>query len=171
MRRLSAHIAGTLRRPLPAEVTERAKIHLLDTLSAIISGSRLPPGQAAIRYVAAQGGRREATVLGTRIMTTAQNAALANGVFGHADESDDTHPPSRTHPGTGIVPAAFAVAERNGLSGRALLRATVLGYDICARMLLAFDEMAFRKTGHCASSFGQVFGAAASAAALLGLDE
>ncbi len=69
------------------------------------------------------------------------------------------------------MPAAFAIGERNGLSGQSVLRAVVLGYDICARVLLSFDEQVFRKSGHCASSFGQVFGAAAAAGALLGLDE
>jgi len=171
MRKLSAYIRVAIRKPLPREVAERARIHLLDTVSAIVSGSKLPPGVKATRYVGAQGGKREATVFGTRIVTTAQNAALANGTFGHADESDDTHPPSRTHPGTGIVPAVFAVGERNGLSGRAVLRAMVLGYDICARMLLSFDEQVFKKSGHCASSFGQVFGSASAVSALLGLDE
>ncbi|MBI2291030.1 MAG: MmgE/PrpD family protein [Betaproteobacteria bacterium] len=171
MRKLSTYISTALKKPLPPEVAERAKIHLLDTLSAIISGSRLPPGTSAIEYVKGQGGKPEATVFGTRIVTTAQNAALANGMFGHADETDDTHPPSRTHPGTGIVPAVFSIGERNGLPGIRVLRALVLGYDICARMLLSFDEQVFRKSGHCASSFGQVFGAAAAVGALLRLDE
>lgn len=170
MRELSTYVSSALGKALPAKVTERAKIHLLDTVSAIISGSQLPPGLRAASYVGAQGGKPEATVFGTRIVTTAQNAALANGMFGHADESDDTHPPSRTHPGTGIVPAVFAIGERNRLSGKAVLRAMVLGYDICARLLLSFDEQVFRKSGHCASSFGQVFGAASAVSALLGFD-
>lgn len=171
MRKLSAYISTAIKKRLPQKVADRAKIHLLDTISAIIAGAKLPPGIKATRYVGEQGGKREATVFATRIVTTAHNAALANGIFGHADEIDDTHPPSRTHPGTGIVPAAFAIGERNGLSGQSVLRAVVLGYDICARVLLSFDEQVFRKSGHCASSFGQVFGAAAAAGALLGLDE
>src|SRR5262249_19040757 len=83
------------------EVTERAKLHLLDTLAAMISGSRLLPGRRAIGYVKTLGGTREATVVGTRIVTTAINAALANGVFAHADETDDSHRASITHPGAG----------------------------------------------------------------------
>jgi 2-methylcitrate dehydratase PrpD len=151
-------------------VLERARIHVVDTFAAMVSGSRLPPGGAAVQYVRALGGRTEAGVLGTRIVTSAANAALANGMFGHADETDDTHPPSLTHPGTSVVPAALALSERAQLPGRAFLRAVVLGYDICARLLLALRPMSFLRSGHHAGAFGQAFGAAASAAALLGLD-
>src|SRR5262249_3652645 len=109
-------------------------------------------------------------VIGSRITTSAQNAAFANGMCAHADETDDTHPPSRTHPGSGVVPAALAIAERNGASGIAMLRAMATGYEVCARVLLAISEMRFRHTGHFPSPFGRAFGAAAAAGALLHLD-
>jgi 2-methylcitrate dehydratase PrpD len=170
MRELSGYVATALRRPLPREVTQRAKIHLVDTFAAMLSGSRLPPGKAATAYVRALGGKPEAGIVGTRAVTSAVNAALANGMCGHADETDDTHPPSLTHPGTSVVPAAIAIGERNRLSGKDVLRAIVLGYDICARMLLALKPMPFLRSGHHAGAFGQLFGAAAAAGALLGLD-
>src|SRR5687768_14414644 len=103
MRKLSAYMATALKKPLPTDVVERAKIHLVDTYAAIISGSRLIPGRRVLAYVKSQGGRPEASVIGTRLVTTATNAALANGMFAHADETDDTHPPSRTHPGASVV--------------------------------------------------------------------
>jgi len=170
MRELSAYIASAVDRPLPEPVLARAKIHLVDTMAAIISGSALPPGQKALAYVQTLGGREECSVFGTRLATCSVHAAFANGMFAHADETDDTHPPSRTHPGASVVPAAFAIGERGGLPGHMVLRALVLGYDICARLLLAIDESKFRYTGHHASSFGGVFGAAAAAACLLRLD-
>jgi 2-methylcitrate dehydratase PrpD len=89
---------------------------------------------------------------------------------GHADETDDTHPPSLTHPGTSVVPTALAIGERGRLSGERMLRAIVLGYDICARLLLALKPMPFLRSGHHAGAFGQLFGAAAAAGALLKLD-
>lgn len=167
MRELSEYVAGAIKVPLPAEVAIRAKVHLVDTVAAMISGSRLVPGKKAISYIKSLGGKPEAGVMGTRVRTSAANAALANGMLAHADETDDTHPPSRTHPGSCVVPAALAIGERAGLSGTAVLRSVVLGYDICARMLLAINEMFFRHTGHFASSFGGIFGAAAAAGALL----
>ena len=170
MLKLSAYIAATVTRPLPAEVTARAKLHLVDTFAAMISGSRLLPGQKAIAYAKTLGGKPAAGIMGTRMVTTPQNAALANGMFGHADETDDTHPPSLTHPGTSVVPAAMAIGEQNRLSGKALLRAIVLGYDVCSRMLLTLKPMPYLRSGHHAAATGQVFGAAATAGALLKLN-
>ena len=165
MRQLSAHIAGALKKSLPEEVVERARVHLVDTIAAIISGTRLFPGKRAIAYVKPLGAKREAGVIGTRIVTSALNAALANGMCGHANETDDTHPASRTHPGTCVIPAALAIGERQQLSGQAMLRAIVLGYDLCARTVLSFAPKFVN------SSFGHLFGAAAAAAALLKLNE
>jgi 2-methylcitrate dehydratase PrpD len=170
MERLSGYIARAARRRVPAAVAQRAKIHLVDTFAAMISGSRLLPGRQAIGYVKAQGGTPAAGVIGTRIVTSAPLAALANGMFGHADETDDTHPPSLTHPGTSVLPAALAIGEAKRLDGERVLRAVVLGYDVCARLLLALKPMPFLRSGHHAGAFGQLFGAAAAAAALLGLD-
>jgi 2-methylcitrate dehydratase PrpD len=171
MKELSRYIASALRKPLPSHVVERAKLQLVDTLAAMISGSRLPPGKKVAAYVEAQGGKPEASVIGSGIVTSAANAALANGMFAHADEVDDTHPASLTHPGRAVVPAALAIGERNRVSGTALLRAIVLGYDICARVPLALKPMSLMRAGHYVGAFGGVFGAAAASAALLGADE
>ncbi len=167
---LSRYVAGALRKRLPQEIEERAKLHLLDALAAMISGSTLVPGQRAIGYVKTLGGTEEASVVGTRIVTTAVNAALANGIFGHADETDDSHPASMTHPGSAIVPAALAMAERDRRDGTALLRAVVLGYDVCARLTLSLDPMDLFLRGHHPPSFGDLFGAAAAAGALARLN-
>ncbi len=170
MRDLSTYIAGALKKPLRREVVERAKLHLVDTFAAMISGSRLVPGRQAAAYVRVLGGNADAGVVGTRIVTSMVNAALANGMSAHADESDDTHPPSITHPGMTVVPAALAIAERERVAGAAMLRAMVLGYDICTRLVLSLKPYEFRKTGHYPVAFGAVFGAAATAGALLKLN-
>jgi len=170
MRTLAAYIAAAPRRVLPAAVVERAKHHLLDTLAAMVSGSRLLPGRKAIEFAAAQGGTPEACVIGSRIVTSAINAALANGMHGHADETDDTYYLSLVHPGCSIVPAALAMAERGRAGGTALLRAMVLGYDVCARVSHALGVERFRSAGHSTHSFGGTFGAAAAAGALAGLN-
>jgi len=171
MQQLSRYIADALRKPLPKEVVEKTKHHLLDTLAAMISGSRLLPGKKAISYVRTLGGVKEACVVGSRLVTAAANAALANGMLAHADETDDSHAPSLTHPGCGIVPAALAMAEREGRNGTALLRAVALGYDVGCRLTLSLDAYRFREDGHSTHSFGPMFGAAAAAGALAGLNE
>jgi 2-methylcitrate dehydratase PrpD len=171
MARLSSYIVSALRRPLPPTVVEKTKHHMLDTIAAIVSGSRLEPGKHAISYVRTLGGNREASVIGSRILTTAVNAALANGMLAHADETDDSHAPSLTHPGCGIVPAALAMAERQHRSGTALLGAVALGYDVGCRLTQSLDAYQFREDGHSTHSFGPMFGAAAAAGSLAGLRE
>ncbi len=170
MRQLSEYIASALTRTLPDAVVEKARHHILDTLAAMVSGTGLKPGRLAISYAQAQGGTPEASVVGTRLRVAAVNAALANGMLAHADETDDSHAPSRTHPGCAVVPAALAIAERQCASGEALLRAVVLGYDVCARVNLALGPDALAAASHATHSIGGTFGAGVAAGALLGLD-
>jgi 2-methylcitrate dehydratase PrpD len=171
MREVSEYIAKALRRPLPPAVVEKTKHHVLDTIAAMISGSRLEPGRKAISYAASLGGIKEAVVIGSHIVTTAVNAALANGMLAHADETDDSHAISLTHPGCGIVPAALAMAERERRNGVAFLRAVALGYEIGCRLTQALNAHEFREDGHSTHSFGPMFGAAAAAGSLAGLKE
>ena len=171
MRALSAYIAAALAKPLPATVVEKTKHHILDTIAAMVSGSRLAPGKKAVGYVKTLGGGKEACVIGSKIVTSAVNAALANGMLAHADETDDSHAPSLTHPGCGIVPAALALAEREQRNGTALRRAVTLGYDVGCRLTQSLDAYQFREDGHSTHSFGPMFGAAAAAGALAGLRE
>ncbi len=170
MRELAAYIARAPGLALPAAVAARARHHVLDTMAAMVSGSRLAPGRVAIAYVRRLGGTREASVAGSRIVTSSINAALANGMLAHADETDDSHAPSRNHPGCAVVPAALAVAEATHASGEQFLRAVVLGYDVAARINYALGADAFALAGRMTHSFGGTFGAGAAAAALLRLD-
>src|ERR1044071_2590285 len=119
MHELATYISKARKAPLPKPVVEKTKHHVLDTIAAMVSGSKLLPGEQAISFIKTQGGAPEAMVIGSRIVTSAINAALANGMLGHADETDDSHAPSLTHPGCGVVPAALAMAEREQANGTA----------------------------------------------------
>ena len=145
---------------LPSEVVQKAKNHLLDTLAAIVSGSQLTPGRLGLEYARSEGGKPEALVMGSDLLTTATLAAFANGISAHADESDDSN--DRLHPGCAVVPAAWAVAEREKQSGRSLLTAVVLGYEISCRFHKA---LATKST-----TFSGTFGAAVAAGSLLRFD-
>ena len=171
MRRLSAYISEAGKKALPARVVERTKHHVLDTIAAMVSGSRLLPGRKGISYVKTLGGTKEACVIGSRTVTSAANAALANGMCAHADETDDSHAPSVMHPGCGIVPAALAVAEREGRSGEALLRAVALGYDVATRITMSLNAFKFREDGLSTHSYGPTFGASAAAGLLVKVNE
>jgi 2-methylcitrate dehydratase PrpD len=166
---LADYVAKTLDRELPAEVVTRTKLHVLDTFAAMVSGSRLKPGELAARYVDSLGGKPQATVIGSSIVTSAVNAALANAMSAHADETDDTNPVGPVHLGCSAVSSALATAELAGRNGRDLVRAVTLGYDIGARVVAALG------VGHgprrrSPSVLTSTFIAAATSAAMLRLD-
>src|ERR1700693_5953680 len=96
MNALSAYMSAAGTRALPAEIAEHAKYHLLDTLASMISGSELPPGQAAQRYIREHGGKGATTVVGSALTAAPIDAALANGVMAHSDETDDSNEASHS---------------------------------------------------------------------------
>jgi 2-methylcitrate dehydratase PrpD len=167
---LSAYVARALELRLPEEVVLQAKHHILDTFAAMISGSTLKAGRVIARYVEREGGKPEAQVVGTSLLTSATLAALANGTSAHADETDDSHAASGTHPGCAVVPAALAMAEQMGSDGKAFLQAVVVGYDVGCRVGRALNPLSLSATGHSSRSLGNTFGACAAAAVLTRLD-
>jgi 2-methylcitrate dehydratase PrpD len=168
---LSAYMAEAGGRALPAEAMEQAKFHIIDTFAAIISGAELPPGKAALRHLRERAPKGPRTVAASRITAGATDAAMANGVMGHADETDDSHGRSRSHPGCAVVPAALAAAEEFGVDGNRFLRAVTLGYDVGTRVVMAMGGPAFSYESHKSShAIAGVFGAAAAAACAAGLD-
>jgi 2-methylcitrate dehydratase PrpD len=146
---------------LPAGVLQKGKSHLLDSLAAVVSGSTLKPGKLGCQHAREQGAKEQCSVLGAKFKTTPVLAAFANGMAGHADETDDSN--SQLHPGCAIVPAALAIAESQSRGGEALLRAVILGYDIGFRFHQAFEPRS--------TSFGATFGCAAAAGTLAELDD
>lgn len=166
---LADYIAATKDRILPDEVREAAVHHLIDTVAAMVSGSMLEARPGAIAFARELSGKEQATVVGTDMVVSAECAALANGMFAHADESDDSHGASVTHPGCSVIPAALAVGEVLASSGGAFLSAIVTGYDIGTRVAAAIGGGDFMvRYHHC--SFGGIFGSAAASAALFDLD-
>lgn len=103
----------------------------------------------------------------------AKDAALVNGVFAHADESDDSHDESRTHPGASVVPAALAVAQERGVSRDDFLLSVARGYEACAAIsMLAWESSSDRRLAHSSpTSIGGTWGAAFAAAHLLGVNK
>jgi 2-methylcitrate dehydratase PrpD len=164
MAKLSTYMSEARNRALPDEVTEKAKHHVLDTFAAMISGSQLPPGRAAIRFASAYGGEKVATVVCSRVFCGPIEAALVNAVLAHSDETDDSHAPSGTHPGCSIVPATLATAEQFGIDGTQFLRAVALGYDIGPRVMMTLGVPDFQVQSHQSThSIGGIFGSAAAA--------
>ncbi len=142
MSALSNYMSEARNRELPDKVLQETKHHILDTIAAMVSGSDLPPGRLAIQFARAYGcGPIE--------------AAVANGVLAHSDESDDDYTGGGAHPGAAVVPAALALGEQFGSSGMHYVRAVALGYDIGMRSFKALGpKMVLRDTHNLVATFG-----------------
>src|SRR5690348_6212549 len=171
MARLSAYMADARSRALPEDVVEKVKHHVLDTIASMVSGSELPPGRAAIQFARAYAGEKIATVVGSNVLCGPIEAALANGVLAQADETDDSHAPSLSHPGCAVVPAALAAGERFPSDGAQFLRAVALGYDVGTRVSMTLGGQNFMNETHRDThSLSEGFGAAAAAGCLANLN-
>jgi 2-methylcitrate dehydratase PrpD len=171
MARLSSYMSEARDRALPDEVVEKAKHHILDTFAAMVSGSELLPGRAALKFAKSYGGEKVSTVICSDILCGPMEAALVNGVLGHSDETDDAHAPTLAHPGVAVVPAALAVGEQFGIDGGQFLRAVVLGYDVGTRVVLTMGGASVQTEEHRSThSIMGIFGAAAAAASAANLN-
>jgi 2-methylcitrate dehydratase PrpD len=162
---LSDYMGNAAARSIPDEATERTKQHLLDTIASMISGINLAPGQMALKFIESYRGAGSATVAGSGLTCGPLEAAMANAMLAHSDETDDSHAPSQSHPGCGVIPAALAAAEHFAISGTHMLRAIALGYDVGTRVSMTLGgedyQTNFHRDTHCICT---VFGAGASAA-------
>lgn len=153
---------------VPSPVVEAAKLHVLDVLGCGLAAHGLGVATEGRTTMSELGGEPEASVIGLETGLPAPNAAFANAMLCHGLDFDDTHSDSVAHVSTVVVPAAVAVAEAVGASGRELLTAVIAGNEIVTRIGMAktgaFHERGFHPTAVCG-----IFGAAAAAARLGGL--
>jgi 2-methylcitrate dehydratase PrpD len=169
MDKLSIYMSETRNRALPDDVVEKVKHHSLDTFAAMISGSELPAGRAAIRFARGYGGEKVATVVASGVLCGTIEAALANAELAHSDETDDYYAYAwvGAHPGCSIVPASLALGEQFGISGMHFLRAVALGYDVGMRVTNALGPQALVKETH---NMVGTFGSAAAGGCAAGLN-
>lgn len=169
-RRLAEHLSAARNTELPPAVIHKTKHHVIDTIAAMVSGAVLPPGKRGLAYVFGTGVGPCVLVGGGR--TTAVEAALANGMSAHADETDDSHARSISHPGCAVVPAALAIGDLRKATGEQVLRAVAAGYDVGTRAVLALGKPVLdtESSGRSTHAYCSLFGAAASASVLYGFD-
>ena len=161
---LSSYMSQAGTRNLPAEVIERTKFVILDTLAAMISGSELPPGQFALRFARTWQASEGSTIAGSKVLCAPMEAALVNGMLAHSDETDDTHPFSQSHPGCSVVPSALAAGEHFNIDGPRFLRAVALGYDIGPRITMTLGRIEYMFQSHRSThAIAGIFGSAAAA--------
>src|SRR5436190_13435017 len=164
MSMLSTYMSEAASRKLPEEIVEKTKQVILDTVAAMISGAELPPGKFAIQFARAYKGEKIATVAASNVVCGPIEAAMANGMLAHSDETDDTHSFSQSHPGCSVVPAALATGEQFGIDGTRFLRAVTLGYDIGPRVTATLGRLPYMADTHRSThSLSGTFGSAAAA--------
>lgn len=175
---IEASVSGTTRElaafavaemTAPREVRAHAVRMLLDNLGCQISGAALPWSRGYRDATRALGSGSGASVVYFGDAAALDDAAFLNGAFGHANEFDDTHLASGSHPGSVIVPAVLAIAEHHHRSGRETIDALIAGVEIMLRIALA-GAPNFYDRGHYVPCVVGPFGAAAAGARLLGLD-
>src|SRR5262245_54524409 len=154
---------------VPQDVADAAKLHLLDVLGCGLAAHALDTFPAAREAFAAEGGAGPATAIGVSHGLTARDAAFVNGTACHSLDFDDTHPGAVAHVSTVVAPAALAVGEQIGATGDELLASLVAGNEVAIRVGMASGE-AFHARGFHPTAIAGIFGAAAAAARLRGLD-
>jgi 2-methylcitrate dehydratase PrpD len=166
--RLASRVAGLGYGDLPPGVVGMAKRLVLDQLGLQLRGSTLPNVQPVRAVAAALGGRGEATATGSSTRVSVSQAAWVNGTLGHSAEYDDAHM-SAWHTSSAVVPAALAVAEREGRPGTELITAIVAGVQAMGVLGSVCGNGMLTRGWHGSKVLG-VFGAAAAAGRVLGLD-
>lgn len=166
---LSEFIADMTARDLGSEVRDLAGRHVLDTLASVVACRDLEPSLVGRRFAAAHSGGAGVTILGTREHAAPVDAAFASAMTAHGAEINDFIPSVFVQPGPAIVSVALALAEQRELSGDALVRAVIAGYEVATRVPRALGVANLRRAGLANHGVGPTFGSAATAAAMAGL--
>ena len=163
---LVAYICDCTIDDLPLAAVQRAKSVLADSISVIAAGAQEKEVKAMTDQIVGPDDPALATIIGGERRTEPAKAALINGTAGTFLELDEGNQFARGHPAIHVVPAALALAESRRLSGRRLLVALILGYEVGARIGIACK---IRMSMHPHGSWGTV-GAAAAVGKLLAYD-
>lgn len=152
-------------------ITEKAKMHLLDSLGNILGAHEMPWSQMVIKLITEMNGTPQSTVIGEENKYPMMMAALANGTMAHGIDADDSGAcPSWAHPGACIIPAALAAAEAKQVTGKELVTAIVAGYEVGCRIDSAVYP-GLRDRGFHATGVVGTISAAVTAGKILDLSE
>jgi len=164
---LAAFVSEFSASSISADAIERAKLALIDFTGVAIAGSTEPVAKIISKHIA-RSARGDATVIGAGFRASAADAALANAVAGHALDFDDSSFVLGGHPSVTLLPALLAVGEERGSSGRDILDAYVIGFEVMMKFARAVNFEHYEKGWHPTATLG-TFGTAAAVARLLHL--
>jgi 2-methylcitrate dehydratase PrpD len=165
--RIVSYVCRTSFDNLPVEVVKRAKEVLADTMAVTAAGAQEAEMKALKQRLVDPRGIGVASLIGSGSRTETSKAALINGTAGTFLELDEGNQFGRGHPGIHVIPAALAASEEGRLSGKTMLTAVVLGYEIGTRIGIASR---IRMSMHPHGTWGTV-GAAVAVGKLMGYDE
>ncbi len=170
-RRFARWAAGLRFEDLPGEVVDRARGVTLQAVSSALLGSQTEDGRRAVALITGEeaGFQGGATIMVSGAGATKGGAAFANSELILAGGKWDTFR-MLTHPGTSIIPAALAAAEKRGASGADLLTGVAAGYEVMERLASDFIPTVMSRGFHAGPVFG-IFGAAVAAGKIMGLSE
>ena len=166
---LARFVVDTRWEDIPERARHEAKRALLNFFAVAIAGCRTEPVELALKSLSEFSGGKQAAIVGRRERIDALSAAFLNAAGANVFDYCDTHLPTVVHPTAPLAPALLALAELRRVTGPELLLAFVLGFEIECRVGAAVSPGHYPKGWHITSTCG-VFGAAAGAAKLLGLD-
>lgn len=151
-------------KPMTDELEHEARLCLLDELACIFAGVTLQNDRINAYLDSFTGD--EAVVIGMNRRASLQNAALVNGILGHTCDFDDGHRFSTVHLGSTVIPALLAVAEKERLDMKDILRGTVIGYEAAVRLGRCVQPAHRARGFHSSGTVGTVGAAMALASAL-----
>ena len=154
---------------VPAAARAAARNAVQDTVGVALAGAGEPAARSVQRVARADGGPGACSVLGTDLTAGSGYAALANGTAAHALDFDDMCWVSLAHPSAPLVAAGLAAGEAADASGRTLLDAYVVGFEVECALGVVMNPAHYERGWHCTSTIGTI-GAAAAAARVMGLD-
>ncbi|MDD1449673.1 MmgE/PrpD family protein [Sphingomonas sp. H160509] len=166
---ITRYIADSPAAPVPAPIRELAQLHILDTLASTVACRELEASRLGRQYAAAQGGGR-IPILGSTDRASLIDAVFASAMTAHAAEINDFIPSAFVQPGPAIVSAALLLGQQRGSNGRRLVNAVIAGYELAGRIPKTISTANLSRAGLANHGIGPVFGTAAAAASLIGLD-
>jgi 2-methylcitrate dehydratase PrpD len=167
---LARFVAAARWEDVPPEVRHQAKRSFMNLFAVALAGCRTEPVEIALASLCEFSGGKQATVIGRTERIDALSTAFLNAAAANVHDFCDTHLRTVIHPTAPVAPALLALAELRKVSGPELLLAFILGNEIQARIGLAISPHHYDRGWHITSTCG-VFGAAAGAGKLLGLNE
>lgn len=155
---------------IPSATLEMAGLCILDWFGLALGGADEPATRLVREVAAAEGAIPAASAVGAGRGFSARQAALVNGVAGHALDYDDVNLAMHVHPTAVILPGLLALAEAEALPGHAVIEAFVAGYEAAGMIGALISTSHYARGFHATGTIG-AFGAAAACARLLGLDD